>query len=192
MVYRTQNYWLLGHFPSSGDLGNRDTTFRKLDLFPSQVKWGRKHLDQVQWLRLDLSKGPTWVGVLSFYNMIIDVFYRLVSTVALFVIKMLLILQTFSASAYTYIWNFMGFFCLMGVRFWLLLRTVFVNFGRYTFLWNVDLTFSSFFFTYSSCVHMFDKCHLLPWIFIYFFFGTVWVGGGLVFEPHYRSQFSNL
>jgi hypothetical protein len=33
MVYNTQNYWVFGLFPSSGILEN--TTFRKLDLFPS-------------------------------------------------------------------------------------------------------------------------------------------------------------
>jgi hypothetical protein len=35
MVYRTQNYWVFGHFPSSGILEIENTTFRKLDLFPS-------------------------------------------------------------------------------------------------------------------------------------------------------------
>jgi hypothetical protein len=33
MVHNTQNYWVFGLFPSSGILEN--TTFRKLDLFPS-------------------------------------------------------------------------------------------------------------------------------------------------------------
>jgi hypothetical protein len=33
MVYNTQNYWVFGLCPSSGILNN--TTFRKLDLFPS-------------------------------------------------------------------------------------------------------------------------------------------------------------
>jgi hypothetical protein len=38
MVYNTQNYWVLGLFPSSGILEN--TTFRKLDLFPSSGEGG--------------------------------------------------------------------------------------------------------------------------------------------------------
>jgi hypothetical protein len=36
MVYNTQNYWVFGLFASSGMLEN--TTFRKLDLFPSSGK----------------------------------------------------------------------------------------------------------------------------------------------------------
>jgi hypothetical protein len=35
MVYNTQNYWVFGLFPSSGILENKNTKFRKLDLFPS-------------------------------------------------------------------------------------------------------------------------------------------------------------
>jgi hypothetical protein len=35
MVYSTQNYSIFGIFTSSGVLGSRNTTFRKLDLFPS-------------------------------------------------------------------------------------------------------------------------------------------------------------
>jgi hypothetical protein len=38
MVYNTQNYWVLGIFPSSGILEN--TTFPKLDLFPSSGEGG--------------------------------------------------------------------------------------------------------------------------------------------------------
>jgi hypothetical protein len=38
MVYNTQNYWVFGLFPSSGTLEN--TTFRKLDLFPSSGEGG--------------------------------------------------------------------------------------------------------------------------------------------------------
>jgi hypothetical protein len=38
MVYNTQNYWVFGIFPSSGILEN--TTFRKLDLFPSSGEDG--------------------------------------------------------------------------------------------------------------------------------------------------------
>jgi hypothetical protein len=34
----TQNYWISGLFPSSGILEN--TTFRKLDVFPSSVEGG--------------------------------------------------------------------------------------------------------------------------------------------------------
>jgi hypothetical protein len=40
----TQNYWGFGLFPSSGALGSRNTTFRKLDLFPSLGEEGRRHL----------------------------------------------------------------------------------------------------------------------------------------------------
>jgi hypothetical protein len=36
MVYNTQNYWVFGLCPSSGILETiENTTFRKLDLFPS-------------------------------------------------------------------------------------------------------------------------------------------------------------
>jgi hypothetical protein len=35
MMYSTQNYGVLGLFPSHGVLESRNTTFRKLDLFPS-------------------------------------------------------------------------------------------------------------------------------------------------------------
>jgi hypothetical protein len=38
MVFNTQNYWVFGHFPSSGILEN--TTFRKQDLFPSSGEGG--------------------------------------------------------------------------------------------------------------------------------------------------------
>jgi hypothetical protein len=38
MVYNTQNYWVFGLFPSSGIPEN--TTFRKLDLFPSSGEGG--------------------------------------------------------------------------------------------------------------------------------------------------------
>jgi hypothetical protein len=34
MVYSAQNYWVFGLFPSSVVFGSRNTTFRKLDLFP--------------------------------------------------------------------------------------------------------------------------------------------------------------
>jgi hypothetical protein len=36
----TQNYCDFGYFPSSCVLGSRDTTFRKLDLFPSSREGG--------------------------------------------------------------------------------------------------------------------------------------------------------
>jgi hypothetical protein len=36
--FPTQNYWVFGHFPSSGILEN--TTFRKLDLFPFSGEGG--------------------------------------------------------------------------------------------------------------------------------------------------------
>jgi hypothetical protein len=35
MVYSTQNYWVFGLSPLSGIPGNRNMTFRKMDLFPS-------------------------------------------------------------------------------------------------------------------------------------------------------------
>jgi hypothetical protein len=38
MVYNTQNYWVFGLFPLSCILEN--TTFRKLDLFPSSGEGG--------------------------------------------------------------------------------------------------------------------------------------------------------
>jgi hypothetical protein len=43
--------------------------FRKLDLFPSSGVGGKTptqlgSLDRVQWLRLALSMGPNWVGIL--------------------------------------------------------------------------------------------------------------------------------
>jgi hypothetical protein len=38
MVYNTQNYWVFGLSPSSDILEN--TTFRKLDLFPSSGEGG--------------------------------------------------------------------------------------------------------------------------------------------------------
>jgi hypothetical protein len=41
MVYSTQNYWVFGLYPSSGILGNINTTFRKLDLFLSSGEGGR-------------------------------------------------------------------------------------------------------------------------------------------------------
>jgi hypothetical protein len=44
MVNSTQNYWVLGLTPSSGFLGIRNTTFQKLDLFPSSSKMQGKHL----------------------------------------------------------------------------------------------------------------------------------------------------
>jgi hypothetical protein len=34
-VYRAQNYWVLGLFPSPGVFGSRNTTFQKLELFPT-------------------------------------------------------------------------------------------------------------------------------------------------------------
>jgi hypothetical protein len=49
------------HRPDSKELEDKNTTFRKLDLFPSSGE-GR-HLLLVQWLRLTLSKGPNRVCV---------------------------------------------------------------------------------------------------------------------------------
>jgi hypothetical protein len=41
MAHNTQNYWGFGLCPSSGILENRkQTTFRKLDLFPSSGEGG--------------------------------------------------------------------------------------------------------------------------------------------------------
>jgi hypothetical protein len=72
----TQNLWAFGLFPLSGILEN--TTFRKLDLFPSSGEGGgedtysvgplRKSWSQsisITGLRLAHSKGPNWVGVFS-------------------------------------------------------------------------------------------------------------------------------
>jgi hypothetical protein len=47
-MYITKNYWVFGLFPLSGILEN--TTFRKLDLFPSSGEGGGE-------LRLAVSKG---------------------------------------------------------------------------------------------------------------------------------------
>jgi hypothetical protein len=44
----TQNYWVLGLFPSSGILEN---TFRKLDLFPSSGEGGGEDTYSVEYLR---------------------------------------------------------------------------------------------------------------------------------------------
>jgi hypothetical protein len=45
MVYSTQNYWGFGLFPLSGVLESRNTTFRKLDPFPSLgERGGKRHL----------------------------------------------------------------------------------------------------------------------------------------------------
>jgi hypothetical protein len=37
----TKNYWVIGLCPSSGILETRNTTFRKLDLFPSSGEGGK-------------------------------------------------------------------------------------------------------------------------------------------------------
>jgi hypothetical protein len=54
------NYWIFGLFPSSGVFGSRISTFRKLDV--SLLRWRG---EKTRWLRLDLSKRPIWVGILS-------------------------------------------------------------------------------------------------------------------------------
>jgi hypothetical protein len=58
LVPNRHNYWVWGLFPSSGILEN--TTFRKLDLFPSSGEGGGEDNYSVghQRLRLALSKGP--------------------------------------------------------------------------------------------------------------------------------------
>jgi hypothetical protein len=56
MVYSTQNYWVLGLFQSSGVPGSRNTTFRKVDLFPSSGEGGRE-------------KTPTQLGHLERANL---------------------------------------------------------------------------------------------------------------------------
>jgi hypothetical protein len=53
MVYNTQNYWVLGLFPSSGILETRDTTFRKLNLFPLSDEWGDTQLGPLEGAILD-------------------------------------------------------------------------------------------------------------------------------------------
>jgi hypothetical protein len=57
-------FWTLSIVWYSKKLEN--TTFRKLDLFPSsgQGEGGWFLVSWVQWLRLALSKGPNWLGVL--------------------------------------------------------------------------------------------------------------------------------
>jgi hypothetical protein len=50
MVHNTQNYWIFGLFPSSGILEN--TTFRKLDLFPSSGVRGGEDTYSVGSLRV--------------------------------------------------------------------------------------------------------------------------------------------
>jgi hypothetical protein len=42
-----QNYWVSGLYPSSGVSGRRNTTFRKLDLFPSSGEGGKKTRTQL-------------------------------------------------------------------------------------------------------------------------------------------------
>jgi hypothetical protein len=51
LFINAQNYWVFGLFPSSGVLGSRNMTFRKLDLFLSSGERGRRHL---------LSWDPYW------------------------------------------------------------------------------------------------------------------------------------
>jgi hypothetical protein len=68
MVYNTRDYWVFGLHPSCGILKN--TTFRKLNLFPSLV-YGVADpcsVDSVrnsypQLLDLSLAKGPYRAGV---------------------------------------------------------------------------------------------------------------------------------
>jgi hypothetical protein len=59
MVYSTQNYWIFGLFLSLGILRNGNTTFQKLDLFPSSGE-GRE-------------KTPTQVGSLERANPVIEI-----------------------------------------------------------------------------------------------------------------------
>jgi hypothetical protein len=68
----SQNCWIFLLRPSSGVLGSRNTTFRKLGLFPSSGEGEEKIPTQLGplekdglWFRLTLSKGPNWVGVFS-------------------------------------------------------------------------------------------------------------------------------
>jgi hypothetical protein len=56
MVYNTQNYWVFGFFPSSGILDN--TTFRKLDLFPSSDEGGGEDTYSVEPLHLRTETDP--------------------------------------------------------------------------------------------------------------------------------------
>jgi hypothetical protein len=60
MLYHTQNYWVFGHFPSSGILGNREHDVRKLDLFPSS---GVKGKTPIQLGPLDTAKLNHWIEV---------------------------------------------------------------------------------------------------------------------------------
>jgi hypothetical protein len=69
-VHFGQSYWVSGLCPSSGILNTGNTTFLKLDQFPSSDE-GRKiptllgplETTNLKWLRLALSKGPKRVGV---------------------------------------------------------------------------------------------------------------------------------
>jgi hypothetical protein len=63
MVDDAKNYWGSRRCPLLGILNNKNTTFRKLDLFPSSDIGRDIPTLSDQWLSLDLSKGPNNVGV---------------------------------------------------------------------------------------------------------------------------------
>jgi hypothetical protein len=44
MMYNTQNYWVFGRFHHPVFWKTENTTFRKLDLFPSWGDWGGRHI----------------------------------------------------------------------------------------------------------------------------------------------------
>jgi hypothetical protein len=59
MVCNTQKYWDYGLYPSSGVPGSRNTTFRKLHLFPSSGERGVEDTYSIGPLRDNL-KHWTW------------------------------------------------------------------------------------------------------------------------------------
>jgi hypothetical protein len=70
MLYSTQSYWASGLFSSSGVLGNRNTTFRKLDLLPSSGEAGEDTYSPIMKL-LIMQFSPTsyhFISLLSKYS----------------------------------------------------------------------------------------------------------------------------
>jgi hypothetical protein len=66
MVYSIQNYWVFGHFSSSGILRNRNTTFRKLDLFPSSGEGGGGEKTPTQLFPLERAHLNHWTTPVRF------------------------------------------------------------------------------------------------------------------------------
>jgi hypothetical protein len=61
----SQDHWDSGLCPLSRIINTvlENTTFRQPDLLPSSGEGEKTLLCWVQWLRLDVSKGPNWAGV---------------------------------------------------------------------------------------------------------------------------------